>query len=416
MKYLQAIAIGAILFSCDKSNTPVSNIKTGEWRASLEIQGRELPFNIDLFNTKGGGYHAYIVNADERLRLDDVFVSDDSIDFPLHIFDANIKAKVSPDGRTLTGSFIKNDVDDYVIPFKAEFDKGYRFKPDTTQGVIEQFAGKYEVTFINPKDTTNAIGVFKQNGDSVTGTFLTATGDYRYLQGNVVDGKMQLSTFDGNHAYLFTATKDSNGNLAGEFLSGKSSKATWTAIKNEDATLPNPESLTYLKPGYETIEFKFPDVNGNMVSLSDEKYKNKVVILQLFGTWCPNCMDETKFLAPWYEKNKDKGVEVIGLAFEKKDDFGYASGRVKNMIEKLDVKYDFVIAGTSDKGNASKALPMLNKVGAFPTTIFIGKDGKVKSIHTGFSGPGTGIYYEQFVQHFNEKVNELLNDNLSLNN
>ena len=393
----------------------MSEIKTGIWRATLEIQGHELPFNFELINTKGGGYHAYILNAEERLRLDDVTVTDDSIDLPLHIFDANIKAKILSDGQSLSGSFIKNDVDDYVIPFRAEYNQAFRFKRDSTDETVEDFNGKYEVTFFDSQDTSKAIGVFKQNGDTVIGTFLTPTGDYRYLEGNVVNGKMQLSTFDGNHAYLFTATKDADGNLTGDYLSGKNYKATWTGVKNENFSLPDAGSLTYLKPGFEKIELKFPDVNGNLISLSDEKYRNKVVILQLFGTWCPNCMDETRFLAPWYEKNKDRGVEVIGLAFEKKDDFDYASKRVKNMIEKLDVSYDFVIAGTSDKGQASQALPMLNKVAAFPTTIFIGKDGKVKSIHTGFSGPGTGIYYDQFVQHFNEKVNELLNDNLSLN-
>ncbi|MBA4055375.1 MAG: alkyl hydroperoxide reductase, partial [Marivirga sp.] len=175
--------------------------------------------------------------------------------------------------------------------------------------------------------------------------------------------------------------------------------------------------LTYLKEGFDRITFSFPDVTGKKVNPTDEKYKNKVVILQLFGTWCPNCMDETKFLVPWYKENNHRGVEIIGLAYERKDDFTYASERVKKMADKFNVTYDFVIAGTNDKEKASETLPMLNKVIAFPTTIFIGKDGKVKKIHTGFSGPGTGPYYEQFIEHFNETVNELLNEDVtSFNN
>ena len=124
-------------------------------------------------------------------------------------------------------------------------------------------------------------------------------------------------------------------------------------------------------------------------------------------------MDETKFLVPWYNQNKDRGVEIIGLAYERKDDFSYASDRVKKMVSKYEIGYDFVIAGTNDKEKASLTLPMLNKVVAFPTTIFIGKDGKVKKIYTGFSGPGTGVYYDQGIQHFNETVNELLNEKLT---
>jgi thiol-disulfide isomerase/thioredoxin len=154
-------------------------------------------------------------------------------------------------------------------------------------------------------------------------------------------------------------------------------------------------------------------VDGKKVSLQDEKYQNKVIILQLFGTWCPNCMDETKFLAPWYNENKDRGVEIIGLAYERKPDFDYASNRVKKMIDKWNVEYDLVIAGTDDKVKAGETLPMLNAVAAFPTTIFIGKDGRVKKIHTGFNGPGTGEYYHQFIEQFNQTVNELLNENVS---
>jgi hypothetical protein len=118
-------------------------------------------------------------------------------------------------------------------------------------------------------------------------------------------------------------------------------------------------------------------------------------------------MDETRFLTDWYPKNKDRGVEIIGLAYEQKADFDYASGRVKKMKEKLNVPYDILIAGTN--ANASETLHALNRVIAFPTTIFVGKDGQVKHIHTGFSGPGTGVYYEQQQERFNEVVNQLLN-------
>jgi thiol-disulfide isomerase/thioredoxin len=209
--------------------------------------------------------------------------------------------------------------------------------------------------------------------------------------------------------YLFKAKGDGE-NIDGRFISGKTKNVAWRGIKDDDASLEGAESQTYLKEGFDRIAFAFPDVNGDTVRLDDDKYKGKVVVLQLFGTWCPNCMDETKYLAPWYEDNKDRGVEIIGLAYERKPDFGYARARVKRMIEKLDVGYDFVIAGTNDKAAASGTLPMINKVAVFPTTIYIGRDGKVRKIHTGFSGPGTGIYYERSIEEFNETINELLSE------
>jgi thiol-disulfide isomerase/thioredoxin len=393
------------LAGCNTDREPVAP-KTGYWRAELTIQGQALPFNFELINTKGDDYHAYIINADERLRLDDIDVKDDSVIIGLHIFDATIRALVKED--SLNGLFIKNYEKDYKVPFRAKYNQRFRFPKGNTNEAVPNFEGKYAVTFIDSKDTTQAVGIFKQTADSVTGTFLTSTGDYRFLQGNVVRGKMQLSTFDGNHTYLFKAIKNADSSLTGEYFSGKTYYAKWTAIKNENASLPDPESLTYLKKGFDHVSFTFPDVNGKKISLNDKKYQNKVIVIQMMGSWCPNCMDETKFLVPWYQQNKDRGVEIIGLAYERKDDFDYASKRVKTMIEKLDIEYDVVIAGTNDKTKAAETLPMLNQVVAFPTTIFIGKDGKVKKIHTGFSGPGTGIYYHQFIEEFNETINELL--------
>lgn len=394
-----------VLFAACSPNTPDL---TGTWRAVVEMQGQELPFTFELQKNENT-YKAIIHNAEERLVLDEIRVQDDTLVMVLHIFDAEIRAKI--DENALTGSFIKNYDLSLTIPFRATKGDTHRFAKAGPAEV--DFSGKYAVTFTSPKDTIPAVGVFKQENNEVTGTFLTPTGDYRYLQGNVVDGQLMLSTFDGNHTYLFTA-KQQGDSLVGDYYSGKSHHETWVGIKSETASLPSEESLALLKEGYDKIEFSFPDVNGNKISPQDEVFKNKVLILQLFGTWCPNCMDETRFLAEWYTNNKDRGVEIIGLAYERKDDFTYASERVKKMQDKLSVSYPFVIAGVNDKVKAAATLPMLTKVVAFPTTIYIGKDGKVRKIYSGFSGPGTGIYYEQFKESFNQTVNELLSEQTTL--
>jgi len=408
MRLTLVILLGSILSAC--TTNPAPELKTGIWRAIITLQGKELPFNMEFSKTDSGKIVAKIINADEKLLLDEITILGDTLAITLHIFDAQLRARITDD--SLNGFFIKNPEQNYKLPFKAAFNQAYRFTENENPSHTD-FTGKYAVSFVHDKDTTQAVGIFhqSQNSNRITGTFLTATGDYRYLDGNVIDDALHLSAFDGNHAYLFTATKHKDGSLQGDYWSGKTRYAKWTAIKNDSASLPNAESLTYLKEGFDMIDFTFPDVDGKLISASDEKYKNKVVVLQLFGTWCPNCMDETKFLAPWYYANKQRGIEIIGLAYEAKDDFTYASSRVKKMIDRLHVPYDCVIAGTKDKENASKTLPMLNSIDAFPTTIFIGKDGKVKKIHTGFSGPGTGVYYDDFVQYFNETVNELVGDN-----
>lgn len=399
------------LGACKPDTDTVNRVKTGTWRAVIEIQGQELPFNFEVARDQQAGYDVYIINGKERLLLDEVSFTDDSVDMGLHIFDANIRATIR--GDSMLGVFVKNFAKDYTLPFHAAYGQEYRFLRTNEGESPANFEGKYDVTFFSGEAERKALAIFDQTDDLVTGTFLTATGDYRYLSGKADGRKLRLSAFDGDNLYLFHATLQEDGKLQGDFFSGKTRRETWVAEKNDNATAPKSESLTYLKEGYDRISFSLPDVNGKTVSLEDDAYRGKVVILQLLGTWCPNCMDETRFLAPWYDENKDRGVEVIGLAYETKDDFSYASARVKKMIEKIGVHYNVVIAGTNDKENRAASLPMLNAVVAFPTTIFIGKDGKVKKIHTGFSGPGTGEYFERFKEDFNTTVNSLLSEDLT---
>lgn len=399
MRFLPVILL--LIMACSSSEK--TGISTGTWRAVLELQGQELPFTFDL-EKKEDQYVAWIRNGQERLYLDEVEVTADSISMNVHIFDAVFKAAIK--GEELEGLFIIQYADNYRVPFRATHGADYRFAPTDTTASVVDFSGKYAVQFFNEANTVNALGIITQKGNYAEGTFLTPTGDYRYLEGNVVNDTLWLSGFDGNHLYIFNAVK-SGDTLSGIHWLGKSRNRKWTGVKDDLAKPPASESLTYLKEGNTTLEFTFPDVNGNPVSLQDERFKNKVVVVQILGSWCPNCMDETRFLTEWYPKNKDRGIEIIGLAYEQKADFDYASGRVKKMKEKLNVPYDILIAGTN--ANASETLPALNRVIAFPTTIFVGKDGEVKHIHTGFSGPGTGVYYEQQQERFNEVVNMLLN-------
>jgi thiol-disulfide isomerase/thioredoxin len=397
---LLTITSSVLLTACQPEK---KELKAGTWRGVLHMQDQELPFTFRVTNDSGK-YKAYLQNAGEEILLDEITITGDTVEMMLHIFDASLKAKL--DGDKLSGTFVKYYAPQTNLPFTATYGDNYRFTNEVTQPSID-FTGTYQVLFKTEKDSYPSVGVFKQDGNHVTGSFLTPTGDYRFLEGSVIDNKLHLSTFDGNHAYLFIAglTGDS---LKGDYYAGKSTHETFGAVKNDKAEMPDAESLTLLKPGYEKLEFSFPDLEGNKVSLTDERFKDKVVILQIFGTWCPNCMDETKFLVPWYLKNKDRGVEVLGLAYERKDDFEYAKGRIEKMKAKFNVPYDFVVAGVNDKAKAAETLPALNQVLAFPTTIFVGKDGKVKHIHTGFEGPGTGIYYERFQERFNQIVNELL--------
>ena len=403
-KNVKVILLLFTFLSCKEVENKTS-LKEGMWRAEIKMQNQVLPFLFEVVK-EGEKYSANLINgSEESIALDEVEVVGDSVFITLHIFDIDLRAKINED--SLSGLYIKNYKEDYRIPFNAVHGEKKRFKNKNSNSL---FDGKWQTTFVeNDSVSYPAVGIFKKEGDLLLGTFLTETGDYRYLEGYTENNKMSLFTFDGNHAFIFNATIK-NDSLKGTFHSGKDYVETFTSFKDKNARLTDADKLTFLKEGYDKVEFSFLGLDGVPVTLDDEKYQNKVVLLQIFGTWCPNCMDETKFYNNYYEKNKDKDFEIIGLAYEAKDDFAYAKARVEKMKQKYNVGYDYVIAGVYDKKAAAETLPMLNHIISFPTTIFIDKKGKVRKIHTGFSGPATGSYYEKYVDDFNSFMNQLLNE------
>lgn len=408
MKYLQCLVILLLLgpISCQRPEKTQLEL-TGDWRMQLVVSPDTIPF-ILTFQESGEKWEAFIKNAQEIHHLEEILVREDSIFITMGVFDSVLKLKLESGGN-LSGGFIKNFVPDYFIPVQGSQEFSTRFTVKDNPSV--DFSGRWKVRFTKSDgEGYDAVGLLEQTGNTITGTFLTSLGDYRFLEGNVSGNTFLLSTFDGSHAFLFDASMTTDATLEGRFRSGPRYQESFTAERNDSFELPDAYSLNYLKEGFDSIQFEFPNVDGKMVSSEDPAFKNKVVLIQLFGTWCPNCVDETRFLAPWYERNKDKGIEIIGLAFESKSDFAYASERVKKSIERLGATYTFLIAGSSNKQEASLALPALNQVIAFPTLIYLDKKGKVRKIHTGFNGPGTGDYYERWIEEHEALIQELLNE------
>ena len=240
--------------------------------------------------------------------------------------------------------------------------------------------------------------------------FLTPTGDHRYLAGQVRDRTLHLSTFDGAHAFLSRADLGGDDTLAGDYWSGTAWHEAWTAKRDAAAELPDLEKLTHLKDGYDRFTFAFPDLDGKVVSLDDERFRGKVVMVVLAGSWCPNCHDEAAYLAPLYRAQAGRGLEVVELMYEHFGDFATAARQTQRMRDKFGIEYTTLIAGISDKDEAAKTLPMLNAVIAFPTTILIDRHGRVRLIHTGFAGPGTGEHYEALKRDFEAMLDTLLKE------
>ncbi|AQG81261.1 peroxiredoxin family protein [Spirosoma montaniterrae] len=409
-----ALLLPISLLACSDSSKP-ADVQPGQYRAVLQTRGGALPFGLDIqpIPTKPGQYRVFALNGNERLPMDTASVQGDSLRIPMALFESELIAKVN--GDQLQGVWRRQRTKTQVqtLPFSAQRGLTQRFVADQPTASIN-LSGNWATDFgskTGKVDTVNAVGVFTQKGNRVSGTFLTPTGDYRYLDGNVVGDSLFLSCFDGSHLFLFKARHNPVAKtLTGGFWSGVSGYEPWVARFEPKAELPDPARLTFLKPGSKTLTISFPEPNGNTVSLTDARFKNKVTIVQILGSWCPNCMDETNFLSPWYKRNRSRGVEILGLAFERSANMADSGPKIERMKQRFSIDYPVVLAGTNDKVQASRALPDLNAVVAFPTTIFIDKKGQVRHIHTGFSGPGTGVYYDRYVEEFNRLVDKLLSE------
>ena len=383
------------------------------WRAQLvRTDGNNIIFNFKTSMQKGKPVIT-IINADEKMLVDEIRMKKDSIFFKMPVFESEFKAKfITPD--SLQGTWTRATSSHYItMPFTANSIEQYRFYPEKG-APLTSAAGRWSVTFNDENNIEKpAIGEFDQAGNKLTGSILTPTGDYRYLEGIVSGDSLLLSGFDGIHALLFTAkiiNKDSIAN--GMFFSGPTAVRTWTAVKNNHAVLPDLAAMYLKDPEDDKPDFTFKSIDEKMISLHDKQFKNKVVIIQLMGSWCPNCMDETAFLSAYYNKNKQRGVEVIALAYELSDDFKRSQTFLRKFQQRFDVNYPILVTGVpvSDTLRTEKTLPLFTPIKTFPTSIILDKKGKVRKIDTGFFGPGTGEYYQNYVHEFELFMDKLIKE------
>ena len=407
MRFGLAILSALLLIVGCKEKKQTNNLSEGIWLVELNVMdNQELPFNLTVAKKDDGSYKMQIYNAEEVIDVDEIEIKGDSIRMQTPVFEGYLAGTFTE--NKIQGQFIKESLD-RIVPFTAVYGIEDRF-PAKLKKTERNVTGIWE-TYFSPDLEEEYVGkgIFLQEDSKVTGTFRTTTGDYRFLEGILDGDSLKLSSFDGAHAFLFTA-KVTDSSMNGNFYSGNHFKEPFVANRNDGFELPNPDSLTFLNEGYDKLAFSFPDSHGNMISLSDKKYQNKVVIVQLMGTWCPNCLDETKFLVDYLKQ--DSNVEVIGLAFESAKTKEIAFKAINRLKERVAVNYSILLAqyGSYDKKMAQEKLPMLNHILSYPTTIFIDKNGDVRKIHTGFNGPATGEKYVEFKKDFNALITQLSNE------
>ena len=385
-------------------------IKEGKWRGEFTVSESKVPFNFELKGKDAEHAVFTLINGSRRDNFHVKSVGADSVYIKMNTYDAALVAQIKEDGslsgeyRSLVPGFRGNS-----LPFTAEYGKTYRFvEPGKDVAPKADLTGKWEIKTYSKEAVPASIAILKQKGNKLTGVVMTVVGDTRELEGAVQGDEFALSGFTGPSPFIIKGKINADGSISGEEGFGIYKNLKFDAAKKAEVELPDPYKLTFLKEGYKKLDFSFPGIDGKQVSLSDNKYKGKVVIVEIIGTWCPNCTDQTVFLSPWFNKNHQRGVEAIALGFEQKDSLEYAKYTLGKLKEKYEINYDIAFGGLADKKLVSQKLPALNKFIAFPTTIIIDRKGDVREIYTGYTGTVTGKYHEDYEKKFNKLLDELI--------
>jgi len=383
-------------------------ITEGNWRFSFQIADEEIPFNVEFKHIGQDDQMAVVRNGNEKIICKDFVVKADSIYITFPVYNTILAGRIESE-NLITGEWINTLKENYRIGFNAEKDKEFRFTPTKTTTVIPN---RYRAVFQpDSVETWEAILTLEQSPQKVTGTFITETGDYGYLQGNIMNDKLYLSGFEGSHAYLFKADIQGDTLANGEFISGTHYHSNWYAVADSVFELKNPETLTYIKEGYKYFDFRLPNQDGDTLSWDDLNLDKKVVIIDIMGSWCPNCLDASVAMSNILKNYSNEDIELISIAFERTDDLEEARRRVFTFQDYFGHEKRFLFGGRVSSTNTAKAFPMLNHIMSFPTLIFIGKDREIKQIYTGFYGPGTGKYYEEFLVQTKNLLDRLVAEN-----
>lgn len=377
-----------------------AKLNAGPWRFEMRTQYANIPFIID-FKWNKDQLEGVLHNGKEDIKLTGITVEKDHISIPMQTYPITLELDLeSP--IFLKGAHVrhnKNPKKETLVG--GSYNEKERFPGDKAPSTIN-LTGRWKVSITDQDgNLSQGVLVFEQKKDHLNGSLLTPTGDYRYFEGYVTGNDFVAASFDGGYNYLISGNV-TKGNLKATIASGDKTKLEGT--QDDKAQLPD----AYAQTQVENFDFWLPTIQGSFVSLKHKKFKNKPVIVQIFGSWCPNCMDEMNFLIPWYEKNHKRGVEVIALAFERQHDEASAKAQLLKVQKTKKVPYPIVLAGSTAEDKPMDKIKAIKNFISFPTTIFLNRKHEVVKVHAGFTGPSTGEFFETWKKEFNQTVNQLL--------
>jgi len=403
-----SVVVSAGLAAC--SRKPADPI-TGVWQALvLNKAGEEVAFKLEI-EREGDQITGALVNGDQRVVSTGGSFDGKVLKLRYDFYDGDLTATLA--NGELRGDFKRRLRKEILRRELRAWRETAGAKTTAVPGA--DLSGDWLLR-VGEGDKQHAWRAsFKQQGAEVSGTIIPLSGDWGMMTGKFENGELRLTRFDGINAYLLKVKLTADGKLEG-IINSERKVIAERADKAQAASLPplpDPNNYTRMKNPTEPFHFSFPDLDGKLVSSTDERFRNKVVIVTIGGSWCPNCHEEAAVLRDFYDRYQGQGLEIVGLMFEYTGEAARDREQMRIFARRHNLRYPLLLAGATEEGEVEKKLPQLENFSAYPTAIFIGRDGRVKRIHAGFEGQATGARHTQLKAELDEFVRELLGSDKS---
>jgi thiol-disulfide isomerase/thioredoxin len=372
----------------------------GAWRAVLDLAGGPLRFGLQIERTEPG-WRGTLCNGTQCQPIDARLAGDSLV---LEIADYAATISAARRGDSLVGAYSNvGNRGPRVIPFRAARGRWPSIPPS------QQLLGRWDATYFTEWATSPRIFEFKRGPSGLEGTIISNTGDYGHFSGWAVADSFAMAHFDGSYVYLLKGKLEGD-TLRGTFHAGLRTQTPWKAVRSTGAPhLKSPTELTTADTAA-PFRFAFRDLEGRLVTNDDPRFKGKVVLVDIFGSWCPTCHHATPELVKLYRRYRSRGLEVVGLAYEVTGDSAIDGRQMRRYRDKFGITFPLLLAGINDTEAAAATLPQLRGFTSFPTTLFLGRDGRIRRVHAGFYGPATGAQYQRQLREYESQIEALLRE------
>lgn len=380
---------------------PPTQPRAGAWRASLDLAGGELHFALQL-TSSGKGWRGSLCNGRDCQPLSAVAITGDSLRLEMGDYAAAITAHWSADSMIGVYRNVGNK-GPRVIPFRASPGRW------PASRAAPALLGRWDATLDNGFSSSPRVFDLRNTRGSFEGAVISNSGDYGLFFGEAAGDRFRLMHFDGTFVYLVTGQLEGD-TLRGIFHAGLKTQTPFIAVRSTGRPHVTPPTELTSADTSAPFRFAYPDVSGTIVSNEDARFRGKVVLVDLFGTWCTTCHDAAPTLVQMYKDYHSRGLEMVGLAYEVSGDSAVDLPLVRRFRDKFGIPYPLLLAGRNDVDAIQAAQPQLRGFTAYPTTLFIGRDGRVRQVHAGFYGPATGALHDAAVAGFRREIETLLRE------